>query len=201
GDRRRRGPDLRRHLERLHRAADLPERPGELHRRARPARLHVGAVHRPAEHHGDVVPRDAADALHLLRRPARPPARHHPAPDRRAVGAGAAVAPATRSISPRRFGSAMSSIPTIFASPMVKRKTTRGRPPGIHTAPANPLTSAGRAPLARRAKSATSFAPRISGTVPILTAASSARSTASGSGPAGRGAKSPLRADRKQTVH
>src|SRR5262249_22816166 len=136
---------------------------------------------------------DAADALHLLRRPARLPAGDHPRPDRRADDAGAAVAPATRSISPRRLGSAMRSIPTIFASPMVKRKTTRGRPPGIHTVPANPLTSAGRAPLARRPTSAPSCARGFAGPVPFSPAAWWARGGPGGWRPASRAAKSPLR--------
>lgn len=53
---------------------------------------------------------------------------------------------------PRRSASASRSIATIFPCMIVKLNTTRGRPPGAHTAPAAPMISAGCAALARPEK-------------------------------------------------
>src|SRR4029453_7541952 len=48
---------------------------------------------------------------------------------------------------------------TIRPSTMVKPNTTRGRPPGAHTAPAAPSTRAGRARTARPEKLPATAAP------------------------------------------
>ena len=48
------------------------------------------------------------------------------------------------SIAPRRWGSASTSISTIFPFVTVKPMTANGRPPGATTTPAAPLTRAGR---------------------------------------------------------
>lgn len=60
---------------------------------------------------------------------------------------------------------------TIFPPAIVKPKTTRGRPPGAHTASTAPFTSASRATRARPEKvSATASAPRSSAGAPTLVA-------------------------------
>jgi hypothetical protein len=79
-----------------------------------------------------------------------------------------------------RSGSAISSIAATFPAVIVKLNTTRGLPRCIHTAPAAPSTSAGRAASARPEKvPATARAPTTSRSAPIRAAASSARSTMS----------------------
>jgi len=84
---------------------------------------------------------------------------------------------------------------TIFPRVIVKLKTTRGRPPGAHMAPAAPFTIAGCAAWARPTSCpATAGAPRTSFAAPKCTAAGSARSTTSGSSSASSASKSPLRA-------
>jgi hypothetical protein len=57
----------------------------------------------------------------------------------------------------------MTSMAMILCPLVVKSRTTRGRPPGIQTAAAAPLRSAGLAPWARCEKAATCCAPRVSG--------------------------------------
>jgi hypothetical protein len=94
----------------------------------------------------------------------------------------------------RRAGSATKSTLTIFPRVIVNLNTTRGRPPGAHTSPAAPFTSAGCAARARPEKvSATARAPRTSLGAPACTAARSARSTTSGSSSARSASKSPQR--------
>src|SRR2546427_482911 len=51
----------------------------------------------------------------------------------------------TKSSWPRRTWSAIRSMATIFPRVIVKPNTTRGRPPGAHTSPTAPSTSAARA--------------------------------------------------------
>src|SRR5262249_6489372 len=100
----------------------------------------------------------------------------------------------TRSSCPSVPGSPSRSIAVIFPSVRVKVKTTRGRPPTAHTAPATPLMSASLAALARpRNMAATAATPRISGSAPVRTTAWSARTPTPGSRTATSAPRSPLR--------
>src|SRR5215216_183922 len=94
----------------------------------------------------------------------------------------------------RRAGSASMAISTIFPRATLRPNTTRGCPPGAHTAPTAPSTSAGRANRARPEKvSATARAPRTSPEALARTASGSARRTTSGSSTARSASKSPSR--------
>ena len=108
----------------------------------------------------------------------------------------------SRSISCSCVGSASNSISAIFLPLIVNLNTTRGCPPGAHTAPTAASTSASRAALARPEKvSATAIAPSTSFCAPVSTAARSALSTTFSSSNESSALKSPLReAERKAST-
>jgi len=107
---------------------------------------------------------DRWSSLGLTRRePLARPASHSRGRSRKSTWAGRQSSTFARSRRLSCSGSARSSISTILPASIVKTKTTRGLPPGAHTAPANPSTRASLAARARPKKvSATAAAPRTS---------------------------------------
>ena len=109
-------------------------------------------------------------------------------------------------------GSAMTSMLTTLSLRIAKTKTPVGRPPGAHTAPGEPLTSAGSAPEARPAKvrktadaprssSSSGGAPNFARIAVAFTATLSARKTTSGCKMSRSASKSPSRdAERKAST-